>query len=113
MELSKDDKQSDEEYVISTAKSFCTFLRGLKDSDDPWISTCGVFLEMAGDFLNFVEAYRVGDSISIEYGYGKHSPVWQALGQKKYVEIFYGQQETLYRDNPYSRLMEVRINRCV
>ena len=72
-----------------------------------------VFLEMAGDFLKFVEGYRLGDAIAIEYGYAKHSPVWEALGQNKYVEIFYGQQETLYRDNTYSRLMEVRINRCV
>ena len=65
------------------------------------------------DFLEFVTAYRVGDAISIEYGYDKHSPVFNILGQNKYVDIDFGQKEELYRDFPFSRLQEVRINRVV
>ena len=41
------------------------------------------------------------------------SPVWMALGQHKYVNIWYGQQETLYRNYPFSKLQEVRINRVM
>ena len=66
-----------------------------------------VFLELAEDLLDFIDAYRIGVIITIEYGYQKHSIVWKALGQSKYVERFLGQQETLYQDHPYSRLMEM------
>ena len=65
------------------------------------------------DYFKFVEAYRVGDSIAIEYGYQKHSNVWMAMAQYKYVDIFYTQQEVLYRDNPFSVLQELRMNRVV
>ena len=71
-----------------------------------------VFLELVEDLLDFIDAYRIGDIVAIEYGYQKHSTVWEALNQSNYVEIFLGQQETLYRDHPYSQLMELRLN-CV
>ena len=90
--------------MTETALGLDAFLKGLKTSPDKWIATCGNFLEMSIDFLEFVRAYRVGDTIGIEYGYQKQSPVWMALGQHKYVNIFYGQQEKLYRDFPFSRL---------
>ena len=89
-----------------------SFLTGLKDSDDKWIANCGVFLELAFNFLECVDAYRIGDAVAIEYGCSKHSTVWKALGQNKYVEIFLVQQETLYRDFPFLRLQELRMN-CV
>ena len=85
----------------------------MKTCDDKWISTCANFLEMSYDFKEFVNAYRIGDSISIEYGYQKQAPAWEALGQHKYVDIFYGQQELLYRDMPFSMLQEIRLNRVV
>ena len=89
------------------------FLKSLRESDDKWIATCANFLEMSFDFIEFVNAFRVGDAIMIENGYLKHSPVWECLGQNKYVEVFYSQQEALYRDFPYSRLQELRINRFI
>ena len=70
------------------------------------------FFEMSYDFLEFVQAYRIGDAVSIEFGYQTHVSVWQAIGQLKHVEIFYGQQESLYRDIFFYRLQEIRIN-CV
>ena len=68
---------------------------------------------MSHDLFEFIEAYRLGDSITVEYGYQKQASVWLVLGQHKYVDIFYSQQEVLYRDHPYSRLQELRINRFV
>ena len=90
-----------------------SFLKEMKTCDDKWISTCANLLEMAYDFKEFVNAYRIGDSISIEYGYQKQAPAWEALAQHKYVDIFYGQQESLYRDMPFSMLQEIRLNRVV
>ena len=68
---------------------------------------------MITDFLQFVKSIRIGDAIGIEYGYQKHSKVFEALGKNKYVDIFYSQQERLYRDMVYSRLQELRLNRVV
>ena len=70
-------------------------------------------LEMSYDCFQFVESYRLGDSVAVEYGYQKHLPVWQFLGQHKYVDIFYKQQETLYCDCSFSVLQELRMNRFV
>ena len=92
---------------------FMGFLEKLKSSEDKLISTCGHFLEMSYDFLEFVEAYRIGDSVSIEFGYQKYAPVWQLVGQNKYVEIFYAQQGSLYQGIPSSHLQEIRINHVV
>ena len=65
---------------------------------------------MSFDYFEFVEAYRVGDSIAIGYGYQKHSDVWMAIAQYKYVDIFYTQRDVLYRDNPFSVLQELHTN---
>ena len=66
------------------------------------------FLKCLLTFFRFVDGYRVGDSISIEFGYKKHVAVWQAMCQHKYVEITYAQNETLYRDSPYSQLQDIQ-----
>ena len=104
-----DADQSDDAFIAMMAGEFMEFLETLKDSDDKWISACANFIKMANDFDEFVKAYRIGDAISIEYGYHKHLPVWECNGQKKYVEITYKQDETLYQDSPYSMLQEIRI----
>ena len=104
---------NDTQIIGKVTSEFMEFLDLQKESDDKWIATCANFLQMSFDFIEFVNGFRVGDSIVIEKGYQKQSPVWEILGQKKYVEVFYSQQETLYRDFPYSRLQELRINRSV
>ena len=68
---------------------------------------------MSYDYLEFKKAYRFGDAISVEVGYQLQSPIWEHLGQIKYVERHYDQQEVLFKRNPFSRLQEVRLNRCV
>ena len=108
-----DDTDDDPKYLCKAAEDYIEYLNSQRQSDDKWISTCANFLQMSYDFFEFVEAYRVGDSITVEYGYQKHSPVWLVLGQHKYVDIFYSQQEVLYQDTVYSRLQELRINRFV
>ena len=105
-----DEGADDAQYLCDTAVAYMEYLKAQRQSEDKWISTCANFLEMSYDFFEFVEAYRVGDAISVEYGYQKHSPVWLALGQHKYVDILYSQQEVLYRDIVFSRLQELRIN---
>ena len=57
--------------------------------------------------------HRIEDSVSVESGYLKFAPIWKANKQNKYVEIWLGQQETLYRDNLFSRLQELCLNRVV
>ena len=74
---------------------------------------CANFLEMSLDFFRFVDGYRTGDSVSIEFGYNKHVAVWQAMGQHKYVAITHAQNECLYRDSPYCQLQEIRKTRTV
>ena len=81
-----------------------------KKSEDKWISTCANFLQMSYDFIEFVTAYRVGDAISIDVGYQKHAPVWEALNQNKYIDIFYKQQESLYRAITFAMMQEIRFN---
>ena len=80
-----DDVSSDD--IACMAKEFQVWLRKQKKCDDKWISTCANFVEMAHDFLEFVNAYRLRDAIAIEIGYQQHAPRAQELGQKKYVEI--------------------------
>ena len=106
-----DDVSSDD--IAGMAKEFQLWLRKKKNCDDKWISTCANFVEMAHDFLEFVNAYRLGDAIAIEIGYQHHAPRAQELGQKKYVQILMRQQEVLYLNNQYSRLQEWRMNRVV
>ena len=57
--------------------------------------------------------YHIGDSIAIEHDYQTFAPFWKMTGQTKYIDIWLGQQETLYRDHPYLRLQELCLNRVV
>jgi hypothetical protein len=68
---------------------------------------------MLGDFLEFVNAYRCQDSITIESGYSWFAPRWKVLGQCKYLGAYHEQLDCLLRDHQYSRLKELRCNRCV
>ena len=102
---------SDSQFICKIAIEFKQFLKDQKESDDKWIAMCANFLEMSFDFFRFVDGYRLGDSIAIEVGYHKQVPVWQTMGQNKYVEITHSQNETLYRDSPYSILQEIRDGR--
>ena len=100
-------------FVCKFVLEFIEFLRELKSSPDEWRRACALFLLMYIDFRNFVNSYRIGDSVTILRGYENFAPVWQKLGQSKYVERHFHQQDQLFRDFPYSRYMESMMNRCV
>ena len=87
-------------------------MESLKASDHH-LRLCVHFILMSGDFLEFVNAYRSQDSITIESGYSWFAPRWKLLGQCKYLEAYHEQLDCLLRNNQYSRLEEVRRNRCV
>ena len=57
-----------DEYVTKITIEFEDFLRRQKTSQDKRVATCAVFVEMAHDYLEFVNAYQVGDSVGIECG---------------------------------------------
>mmetsp|Transcript_36307 Transcript_36307/g.73958 ORF Transcript_36307/g.73958 Transcript_36307/m.73958 type:complete len:315 (+) Transcript_36307:351-1295(+) len=111
----------EDEYICNVVKEFYEHVKKLafqESSDreeDRWRKTWAIFIIMALDFKSFTEAYRNGDALMIEYGYKRFAPVWEMLGQCKYVARHWDQAETLSRGDTFSfaRVMECRINRCV
>ena len=71
--------------LCHVAKSAHAYLQRLQTSNDKWLATCSNFIVMSNDFLQFVEAYHNADAVAVEHGYLRHLPVWEALGQDKYV----------------------------
>ena len=112
-EQQDDDSVSDAQFVGRVAIEFVLHLREMRSSPDKWLTTCCNFLEMSTNLLSFVDSCHLGDAVGIECGYVKHLPVWLFGGQNNYVQITYGQIEACYRDHPFSRLQELRINRVV
>ncbi len=111
----------EDEYICRVVKQFQAHLMDLafgEDSEsetDQWRKTWAIFIIMALDFKSFTEAYRNGDALMVEFAYKRFAPVWEMLGQKKYVSRHFDQAETLYLGKTFffSRLMELRINRFV
>ena len=99
---------SDAQFICKVATEFNQFLKEQQSNNNTWISTCANLLEISYDFLEFVTAYRVGDAIDIECNYQKHSSIWQAIGQHKYIDIFFVRQEYIFHNNPFSLLQEIR-----
>ena len=56
---------------------------------------CAMFVKMADDFFEFVQSYRCGDAVSIEKCYHNFVPVWRDLGQTRYLERTWRQDEQL------------------
>lgn len=110
----KFDKKTDDagKFVAKSSIKFITFLEKVSKGDDEWRKACALFVLMTTDLLEFIDAHRTEDAVGIELGYLKFTPVWEMLRQSKYVERSLHQMETLYQDNPFSRLQEQRWNRC-
>ncbi len=79
-------------------------------SKDEHLRLCVHFVLMSGDFIEFVSAYRTQDSITVENGYAVFAPQWKMLGQMKYLKAHWEQLECLFKNFPYSRLKEARMN---
>jgi cupin superfamily acireductone dioxygenase involved in methionine salvage len=111
-----DDRMNDDEtanVLCSMAVDFNDFLTHSLTSLDKHLILIVNFLLVSSDFLQFVQAYRAQDSISVENGYQTFAPIWKLLGQVKYLEATREQMENLYTLFPYSRLQEIRMNRQV
>jgi hypothetical protein len=107
------EQMSDQDRLCKIAIDFSEHLNSLKQAEDECTRVCVIFVIMAGDFLQFVSAYRNADSIGVEIGYHIFAPVWKELSQSKYLERHWDQQDFLFRKFPFSRLQEARINRFV
>ena len=84
----------------------------LDESDDEYLRFLSGFVLMSNQFINFVDSYRIQDSIGIEAGYQNFAPIWKMLGQHKYLECHFEQLDTLNKNFSYQMGMEFRINRC-
>ena len=60
---------TDAQYFRNAAEDSMNYMEAKRNSDDKWILMCANFPQMSFDSFEFVEAYRVGDSIAIGYGY--------------------------------------------
>jgi hypothetical protein len=101
------------DVLCNLAMSYREWLMKSLKSSDQHLRLCAHFMTMSGDFLEFVNAYRCQDSITIESGYSWFAPRWKVLDQCKYLGAYHEQLDCLLRDHQYSRLKELRCNRCV
>ncbi len=94
-----DDRMNDDDtanVLCSMAVNFDDFFTRSLTSLDEHLILIVNFLLVSSDFLQFVQAYRAQDSISVENGYQTFAPIWKLLGQVKYLEATREQMENLY-----------------
>ena len=109
----EEDDLSDANFLCYFASSFLVWLEDLTEGSDHWLRTCSLFVQIAKEFLTFVESYRCGDSIAIEYGYQRFVPVWRCLRQSRYLERHWRQQEEMMMKFPFTWLETLRRFRTV
>ena len=109
----EEDDLSDANFLCYFASSFLVRLEELTEGSDHWLRTCSLFVQIAKEFLTFVESYRCGDSIAIEYGYQRFVPVWRCLRQSRYLERHWRQQEEMMMKFPFTWLETLRRFRTV
>ena len=73
--------------VTKIAMYFEDYLMAILKNKEPdeYLRVYVAFLLLSDDFLQFVDAYRGQDAITVEMGYQKFAPVWKHLGQNKYL----------------------------
>ena len=110
---SENTDHSPDGYVCFFAESFASWVDELADGDDHWLKACCLFVTMSKDFFTFVDSYRSGDAIGVEMGYQSFVAVWRALGQTRYLERHWRQQEQMLFHHPFSWLEMLRRHRFV
>ncbi|KAK1743298.1 hypothetical protein QTG54_005919 [Skeletonema marinoi] len=100
-------------FLCKFAVGFKKFLHQMKTSKDELRRACALYLIMYTEFRTFVDSYRCGDAIAVLMGYNRFVPYWHALGQLKYVECVWNQNEQLLRDHDHARFEESMRNRFV
>ena len=108
----KHNNATDANLVCYMSQEFADWIVEIREGSDDWLKTNAMFVSMAHDFITFVEAYRSGDSISIELGYQRFVPVWKALGQSRYEERHWRQQEETLLKHPFLRCEEFQRSRA-
>ena len=68
---------------------------------------------MAKDFFTSVDSYRSANAVGIELGYQSFVTVWRALGQTRYLERHWRQQEQMLIHHPFFWLEMLRRHRFV
>ena len=63
--------------ITSVSIGFHKSLCELKNSNNNWITTCVVFLEMPHTYLKHVRTNRVGGDVLIGFNYPKYLPVFE------------------------------------
>eukprot|EP00956_Cyclotella_meneghiniana_P024622 scaffold49684_cov59-Cyclotella_meneghiniana.AAC.1 len=101
----------DANFVCFCAEQFQQHLKEELGNSDEWRRACAVFLMMASDFEDHVNAYRKCDAIICELSYQRFAPVWRVVGAKRYLERVWRQSESLYTKFGFKELQIVRINR--
>ena len=102
---------SDGDFICFCAAKYDDFLNEEMKSQDDWHRLCSVFLLMSNDYLLFVSSYRKCDSIMVEHLYDRFGPVWRCLGQSRYLERVWRQQEVLYTKFDHKALQTQRMTR--
>ena len=105
--------KSPESYICYFAESFASWVDELANGDDNWLKACCLFITMSKDFFTFVDSYRSADAIGVEMGYQAFVAVWRALGQTRYLERHWRQQEQMLSLHPFSWLEMLRRYRFV
>ncbi len=107
---SEDDEDELANVLCQTALDFEMFLSPVFLPSNNHLKLVVNFLLVSSDFLEFVGAYRLQDSITIENGYKSFAPIWKILWQVKYLEPTWMQMDYLYGNFPYSWMQEIRMN---
>ena len=102
-----DDRMNQDEtanVLCSIAINFDEFLSRSLSSTEEHLTLIVNFLIVSSDFLAFVQAYQLQDSISVENGYKMFVPIWKILGQTKYLEAKWEQMDSLYSIFPILKI---------
>jgi hypothetical protein len=100
-----------DDFICYVALRFEKYLLDGVKSDDKWRRLCCVFLIMSSDWISFVQSYRKCDSIAVELIYERFAPVWRCLGQSRYLERVWRQQESLLTRFDFQTLQTAHWNR--
>ena len=74
-------ERANADVICNVAILFREWLMKSLKSIDQHLRLCVHFIAMSGNFLEFVNAYRCQNSITIESGYWWFAPRWKLLGQ--------------------------------
>lgn len=109
---SEGDNFSADSGLVDVSLEFISAVEDMLSSKDDHLKMAANFWFMARTLDDFVNSYRVQDSVAVEHGYHLMAPYWKCLGQNKYVDCWANQVEQ-QSSVTYARVQEYRTNRMV